>query len=182
MFRSSGQPDTKPPVYSSQTSCVLIYRPTEGSRNAYHHVSDFDKGRIAAYRDCGLSYRSIAACLGRDPMTVSRTNESRFFLQHQDRRIPVLRYCGERSLEACILAYHLVLLDTHLGHLLFALTQDNARAHVAGNVQTFLDTENFQLLPWSARSPDLSPIENVWSMLVERLVRHNTPITTVEEL
>ncbi|GFX56616.1 HTH_Tnp_Tc3_2 domain-containing protein [Trichonephila clavipes] len=42
------------------------------SRNAYQHVSDFDKGRIVAYRDCGLSYRSIAACVGRDPMTVSR--------------------------------------------------------------------------------------------------------------
>ncbi|GFV47628.1 transposable element Tcb1 transposase [Trichonephila clavipes] len=37
--------------------------------------------------------------------------------------------------------------------------QDNARAHVAGNVRTFLDTENVRLLPWPARSPDLSPIE-----------------------
>ncbi|GFV01133.1 HTH_Tnp_Tc3_2 domain-containing protein [Trichonephila clavipes] len=42
------------------------------SRNAYKHVSDFDKGRIVADLDCGLSYRSIAASVGRDPMTVSR--------------------------------------------------------------------------------------------------------------
>ncbi|GFV06512.1 hypothetical protein TNCV_2948341 [Trichonephila clavipes] len=27
------------------------------SRNVYQQVSDFDKGRIVEYRDCGLSYR-----------------------------------------------------------------------------------------------------------------------------
>ncbi|GFW96036.1 HTH_Tnp_Tc3_2 domain-containing protein [Trichonephila clavipes] len=46
------------------------------SRNAYQHVSDFYKSRIVAYRDgvyvCDLSYLSIAARVGRDPITVSR--------------------------------------------------------------------------------------------------------------
>ena len=28
------------------------------SRNAYQHVSAFDRCRIVAYRDCGLSYRN----------------------------------------------------------------------------------------------------------------------------
>ncbi|GFW16538.1 uncharacterized protein TNCV_2351621 [Trichonephila clavipes] len=55
--------------------------------------------------------------------------------------------------------------------------QDNARPHVAG-----LDTENVQLLSWPARSPDLSPIETVWSMVFDRLARHHTPLTTVDEL
>ncbi|GFU44035.1 hypothetical protein TNCV_4963481 [Trichonephila clavipes] len=41
--------------------------PCVRSRNAYQHVSDFDKGRIVAYRDCGLSYRNIAARVLRDP-------------------------------------------------------------------------------------------------------------------
>ncbi|GFY25133.1 HTH_Tnp_Tc3_2 domain-containing protein [Trichonephila clavipes] len=36
------------------------------------HVSDFDNGRIGAYRDCGLSYLSIVPHVGRDPMTVSK--------------------------------------------------------------------------------------------------------------
>ncbi|GFW30958.1 transposable element Tcb1 transposase [Trichonephila clavipes] len=60
--------------------------------------------------------------------------------------------------------------------------QDNVRLHVAGIVQTFLDTENFQLLSWPARSPDLSPIENVWFMVAERLAPHHTLLTTIDEL
>ncbi|GFU60367.1 HTH_Tnp_Tc3_2 domain-containing protein [Trichonephila clavipes] len=46
--------------------------PRVRSRNVHQHISDFDKGRIVAYRNCGLSYRSIAARVGRDPMTISR--------------------------------------------------------------------------------------------------------------
>ncbi|GFU55439.1 hypothetical protein TNCV_2550271 [Trichonephila clavipes] len=42
--------------------------PPVRSRNAYQHVSDFDKGRIVAYWDCDLSYRRIAVRVGRDPM------------------------------------------------------------------------------------------------------------------
>ncbi|GFV24830.1 hypothetical protein TNCV_882981 [Trichonephila clavipes] len=57
--------------------------------------------------------------------------------------------------------------------------QDNARPHIAGIVRTFLDTKNVRLLPWSARSPDLLPIENFWCMAAERLARHHT---TVDEL
>ncbi|GFT00624.1 HTH_Tnp_Tc3_2 domain-containing protein [Trichonephila clavipes] len=46
--------------------------PRVRSRNAYQHVSDSEKGRIVAYQNCGLSYHSIAARVGRDQMTVSR--------------------------------------------------------------------------------------------------------------
>ncbi|GFT12528.1 transposable element Tcb1 transposase [Trichonephila clavipes] len=60
--------------------------------------------------------------------------------------------------------------------------QGNTRPHVALIVRTFLDAKNVRLLPWMARSPDLSSIENVWSMVDERLARHNTPVTTVDEL
>ncbi|GFV41738.1 HTH_Tnp_Tc3_2 domain-containing protein [Trichonephila clavipes] len=47
--------------------------PCVSSTNIYQHISDFDKGQIVAYRECGLSQRSIAASVGRDPMVVSRT-------------------------------------------------------------------------------------------------------------
>ncbi|GFS66103.1 hypothetical protein TNCV_2510881 [Trichonephila clavipes] len=40
------------------------------NRNAYQHVSDFDKVRIVAYGDCGLPYRSFAARVGRDSINV----------------------------------------------------------------------------------------------------------------
>ncbi|GFU66084.1 HTH_Tnp_Tc3_2 domain-containing protein [Trichonephila clavipes] len=46
--------------------------PRVRSRNAYQYVSDFDKGRIVVYTDCGLSYRRIPARIGRDAMTVSK--------------------------------------------------------------------------------------------------------------
>ncbi|GFX90909.1 hypothetical protein TNCV_3167401 [Trichonephila clavipes] len=48
--------------------------PRVRSRNVFQRISDFDKGQIVAYRDCvcGLSYRSIAARFGRDPMAVSK--------------------------------------------------------------------------------------------------------------
>ncbi|GFU38429.1 HTH_Tnp_Tc3_2 domain-containing protein [Trichonephila clavipes] len=42
------------------------------SRNAYQQVSDFDKGRTAAYGYCDLSYCSFAASVGQDSMTVCR--------------------------------------------------------------------------------------------------------------
>ncbi|GFV57078.1 transposable element Tcb1 transposase [Trichonephila clavipes] len=58
----------------------------------------------------------------------------------------------------------------------------NSACYISGNVQTFLDTENIQLLLWPAHSPHLSPIENIWSMVAERLAHLHTPVTTVDEL
>ncbi|GFX42062.1 transposable element Tcb2 transposase [Trichonephila clavipes] len=59
--------------------------------------------------------------------------------------------------------------------------QNDAQLHVAGIVRTFLDMERVQLLPWPACSPDLSPIEKVWSMVAKQLARHNMPVTMVDE-
>ncbi|GFT22853.1 transposable element Tcb1 transposase [Trichonephila clavipes] len=39
--------------------------------------------------------------------------------------------------------------------------QDNRRSHVAHIVQRFFVNHQIELLPWPARSPDLSPIENM---------------------
>ncbi|GFX39429.1 transposable element Tc1 transposase [Trichonephila clavipes] len=60
--------------------------------------------------------------------------------------------------------------------------QDNAQPHVFGIVRTFHDMENVQPIPCPACSPDLSPIENVSSMVAQRLACHHTVLTTVDEL
>ncbi|GFV25722.1 transposable element Tcb2 transposase [Trichonephila clavipes] len=60
--------------------------------------------------------------------------------------------------------------------------QDNAHPHVARNVQGFFFTHQIELLPWPACSPDLSPIEHVWSKLTQRLARDTPPASTPDQL
>ncbi|GFV75302.1 transposable element Tcb1 transposase [Trichonephila clavipes] len=52
--------------------------------------------------------------------------------------------------------------------------QDNARPHVARIVQRFFDNHQIELLPWPARSP----IENMWSMVAQRLTQITPPAAT----
>ena len=56
--------------------------------------------------------------------------------------------------------------------------QNNAWSQVSCSFSTFLNAENFRLLLWSARSSDLSPIENIRSMVADRLARYHSPVTT----
>ncbi|GFV65063.1 transposable element Tcb1 transposase [Trichonephila clavipes] len=49
--------------------------------------------------------------------------------------------------------------------------QDNTRPHVARILQRFFVNHQIVLLPWPSRSPDLSPIENMWSMVAQRLTQ-----------
>ncbi|GFW99947.1 transposable element Tcb2 transposase [Trichonephila clavipes] len=56
----------------------------------------------------------------------------------------------------------------HVGSLLNGLPvaffqQDNAHPHRARVAQDFLC--HFQTLPWSTRSPDLSPVVHMWDQL-----------------
>ncbi|GFX85672.1 transposable element Tcb1 transposase [Trichonephila clavipes] len=78
-------------------------------RSAFKQVSESDRGRIVAYRDCGLSFREIGGRVGRNKTTI-------------------------------------------------------------------------ELIPWLARSPDLSPIENMWSMVVQRLTQITPPLATPDQL
>ena len=54
--------------------------------------------------------------------------------------------------------------------------QDNARPHTARITREYMQQENVEVLPWSAYSPDLSPIEHLWDQLGRRLAnRHPKP-------
>ncbi|GFW31845.1 transposable element Tcb1 transposase [Trichonephila clavipes] len=79
-------------------------------------------------------------------------------------RTPLVRIAGTLNsqrnicevLEPVVLPY-IQGLDTAI------FQQDNAQSHAARIVQRFFVNHQIELLPWPARSPDLSPIENIWS-------------------
>ncbi|GFX42142.1 transposable element Tcb1 transposase [Trichonephila clavipes] len=60
--------------------------------------------------------------------------------------------------------------------------QDNARPHVVRIVQRFFVNHQIELLPWPARSLDLSPIENMWFMVAQRLTQITPPAATSDQL
>ena len=43
--------------------------------------------------------------------------------------------------------------------------QDNAPCHTALSIKQYINEKGFNLMPWPARSPDLNPIENLWSWM-----------------
>lgn len=49
------------------------------------------------------------------------------------------------------------------------LQQDNAPCHVSVGSRLFLQQQQIQVLDWPPYSPDLSPIENLWAILKQRL-------------
>ncbi|GFW36954.1 transposable element Tc3 transposase [Trichonephila clavipes] len=298
---------------------------------AFDQVSEFDRGRIAAYRDCELSFREIGSRVGRNQTTVMRicdrwmqegttdrrgrshplqcytshedrqivrmavtdhsvtsrtiaqhiqfvtyhsvsartirrrlqqsrlttrhpllglpltqnhrrlhrqwcdqrrmwaaewnevvfTDESRICLQHHDGRIRVWRHRGERMLNSCVMHCHTgpapgimvwggigyhshppliriagtlnsqsyisevlepVVLPYLQGLATAIFQQDNARPHVARIVQRLFVNHQIELFPWPARSPDLSPIENMWSMVAQLLTQITPPAASPDQL
>ncbi|GFX50722.1 transposable element Tc1 transposase [Trichonephila clavipes] len=300
-------------------------------RSAFDQVSEFDRGRIEAYRDCGLSFRTIGSRVGRNQTTVMRicdrwmqegttdrrgrshppqcttsredrqivrmavtgrsvtsrtiaqhiefithnsvsprtirrrlqqsglstrrpllglpltqnqrrlsgqwcderrmwavewnevvfADESRICPQHHDGRIRVWRHRGERMLNSCVMHHHTgpapgimvwggigyhsctfpvriastlncqryisevlkpVVFPYLQGLATAIFQQDNARPHVARIVRRFFVKHQIELLPWSARFLDLSPIENMWSMVAQRLTQITPPAATPDQL
>ncbi|GFW05850.1 transposable element Tcb1 transposase [Trichonephila clavipes] len=274
-------------------------------RSAFDQVSKFDRGRIVAYRDCGLSFRKIGSRVGRNQTTLMRIGDrwiqegttdrrgqshppqcttsredrqivrmavmdrlvtSRTIAQHIEsvthhsvspltirrrlqhsglsarRQFPGLpltqnhirlrrQWYGERrvwaaewkevvftdesriclqrerlesSLETpwredaeelryappywsctgqCYISEVLepVVLPYFQGLVTAIFQQDDARPHVARTVQSFFVIHQIKLLPWPARSPHLSPTENMWSMVAQLLTQITPPAASPDQ-
>ena len=62
--------------------------PRRKQRSSFDQVSEFDRGRIVAYRDCGLSFREIGSRVGRNQTTVMRICDRWMQEGTTDRRVP----------------------------------------------------------------------------------------------
>jgi DDE superfamily endonuclease len=52
------------------------------------------------------------------------------------------------------------------------LQQDNASSHTAKHTRAFFSQIGLTVLPWPPNSPDLNPIENIWSVLKQNVEKH----------
>ncbi|GFX21947.1 transposable element Tcb1 transposase [Trichonephila clavipes] len=110
------------------------------------------------------------------------TDESRICLQHHDGRIRVWRHRGERMLNNCVMHHPTGPAPGIMGLVTAIFQQDNARPHMERIVQRFFVNHQIELLLWPTRSPDLSPIENMWSMVAQRLTQITPPAATPDQL
>lgn len=64
----------------------------------------------------------------------------------------------------------------------FIFMDDNARPHRTRRIQHVLAEANVQRMNWPAQSPDMNPIEHMWDMLSEAILRRPNPPITLQEL
>ncbi|GFX13207.1 transposable element Tcb2 transposase [Trichonephila clavipes] len=124
------------------------------------------------------------------------TDESRFSLSSDSHRILIWRERGSRNHPSNIierdryggrgvLVWGGIMLGsrTYL-HILDAVffMDDNAPCHRTVAAEQLLESEDIERMDWTARSPDLNPLEHVWDFLGRRLAARTLPPVTIREL
>ncbi|GFX20779.1 transposable element Tcb1 transposase [Trichonephila clavipes] len=166
-------------------------------RSAFDQVSEFDRGRIIANRDWGLSFREIGSRVGRNQTTVMQICDRCIQEGTTDRR-------GQSPPPQCITSREDRTTDVSAandamkegcgwqnGIKLFLLTN---HASVCNTTMFgFESGDTVERGCWTAalctatlilhraRSPDLSPIESMWSMVAQRLTQITPPAATPDQ-
>ncbi len=66
--------------------------------------------------------------------------------------------------------------DKLYGDADFIFQQDLAPAHTAKGTKSWFNDRGVTVLDWPADSPDLNPIEDLWSIIVKRKMRDTRPL------
>ncbi|GFX54342.1 transposable element Tcb1 transposase [Trichonephila clavipes] len=92
-------------------------------------------------------------------------------------RTPLVRIAGTLNSQRYISEVLGPVVLPNLQGLATAIFQlDNARPYVARIVQRFFVNHQIELPSWPSRSTDLSPIENMWSVVAQRLTQITTQL------
>ncbi|UYV67190.1 GIGYF1 [Cordylochernes scorpioides] len=153
-------------------TCMALVDRIATSRALSQEMKDFSSQKVPARTVKPERRNGVRSCFQTNPGSVCSTMMAASVFG-----AIMEKTHGQRAFNIVILLV-VVLFIRGLGNATFQ--KGNALPHVAGIVRTFLHIERFRLLP--TRSPDLSPIENVWSMVAAQLSRHHTPVTIVDEL
>ncbi|GBM13591.1 hypothetical protein AVEN_84136-1 [Araneus ventricosus] len=184
--------------------------PLKRRRSHYQQLTEFERGRVVGVQEGGFSFRDIAERLGRTVNDCGSSGQGKILPQERpgERLQPTClrpRHTGPTPgvmvWEA--ISYNsrntlVVIPRTLTANLYVSLViqpvilpfmnsiqggvfqQNNARPHTAVVTQHALQSAD--MLPWPARSPDLSPIEHVWDIIGRQLQRHPQPALTVPVL
>ncbi|GFU67683.1 transposable element Tcb1 transposase [Trichonephila clavipes] len=110
------------------------------------------------------------------------TDESRICLQQDSGRIRVWRHRGERMLNSCVMHHHT---GPAPGNMLWGgigYFCHTPLVRITGTLNSQCYISEIELLPWPAHSLDISPIENMWTMVAERLTQIAPPAATPDQL